>query len=155
MKNKKRSEQEIKTARLNVKYELKMLNASVEAKLNHLSLAKEEKNKFIGSIYLDSILLHFRNLYDFFCSKNYVMAKYFLQNKSWMPTKFKLYNKKLIDEINVYRSHITYARKMGEEKPKWEIETIRNEIIKVYKEFLDQLNPDERDKWKISKNKLK
>ena len=44
---KNRSGEEIKRARRYIKYELKMLNASVEAKLKHLSLDRKKRDKFI------------------------------------------------------------------------------------------------------------
>ena len=161
MTRKNRSDQEKKLGRRNVKYELQMLNAGVEAKVKHLCIPKEKRDAFIGSAFTDSILLHVRNLFDFFkhpSAKDYVRAKDFLQNKPWIPTKFKKIDNRLIKEINIYRSHISYSRKMGVEKPKWKVEELqemRDEIFEVYEEFVAKLPALERPNWKIqNKNKI-
>lgn len=153
MMRKNRSEQEKKLARRYVKYELRMLNAAVEAKLKHLSLDSKKRDKYIGSIYLDSILLHVRNLFEFLNRKpkdDYIRAMDFLDNKSWKPTKFKTINHVLITKIETYRSHLSYLRKIGEEMPKWKIKKMRDEIFEVFKEFVDQLPISERTNWKIN-----
>jgi len=156
MTRKIRSDQEKKLARGFVKYELKMLNAGVEAKLKHLRLSKENRDRFIGSVYTDSILLHVRNLYEFLIYTPYkdsIRAIDFLKNKSWESSELNLVNKALIEVINKYRSHPSYSRKMGEEKPKWKIKEMRDEINAAYQEFIEELPVPERSHWKIQSKK--
>jgi hypothetical protein len=148
----KRTELELKNARQYVKYELKMLNAGVEAKLKHLRLPNRKRNKYIGSIYLDSILLHIRNLFEFLNRKSkddYIRAIDFFDNTSWKPTKFKIINHKLIKEIEIYRSHLSFNRMIADKKPKWELKRMRDEIFEVFNEFVSQLPISERANWKI------
>ncbi|OGU45246.1 MAG: hypothetical protein A2000_03550 [Ignavibacteria bacterium GWB2_36_8] len=151
MTSKIRSPREI--TRINIKYELRMINVGTDVKSEHLKEKKkkkisEKRDDFIGSIYTDSILLHVRNLYYFFYSKKGAKAKDFLLHK-WMPTKFNKIDNKLIDDISIYRSHISKSRKMGDGKPKWEriIEKMRDEISKVYEEFREQLSHKELENW--------
>ncbi|HAB54097.1 MAG: hypothetical protein A2315_06470 [Ignavibacteria bacterium RIFOXYB2_FULL_35_12] len=155
MTRKIRSDQEKKLARRNVKYELNILNTIVEAKLKHLCLPKEERDASIGSAFMDSILLHVRNLFDFLehpPASDYVRAKDILQDK-WKPPKFKIINNNLMKEINNYRMHITYSRKMGEEKPDWDIKKMRDEINAAYQEFRKELPDPDRPLWKIQSKK--
>jgi len=151
MKTKVRSPREI--ARINVKYELRILNFAVDKKLEHLNNKRQNKRRdkkddFIGSVYNDSILLHVRNLFNFFYSEEGVKARDYLNNK-WKPTKFKTINKSIITKINIYRSHLSKSREMGTAKPIWErkIPKMRDEISEVYEEFREQLSLNEQPKW--------
>ena len=60
---------------------------------------------------------------------------------------------KLIKKTDTYRSHILYSRKVGEEKPKWKIRKMRDEIFEAYEEFIAQLPISERPNWKIQNKK--
>ena len=140
--------EEREKARDHIYYELRMLETAVNAYFDPL---RSRENPHIGSAFTDSILLHVRNLYEFFCGNpsenDDIVAAHFIANKddtTWATSKLGCISSNMKD-INKFRSHITYTR--TKYRMDWPRREMRDEIFNTYNEFLEKLSSDERPKW--------
>lgn len=96
----------------------------------------KEKN-----VYLESFLLHTRNIVDFLEGRKYesdIKCSDFGIEK----VDVNLPPRNTINEINLWLSHITKERMEEKEKPQWEYLTIRKEVNRCFGIFLNQLSSD-------------
>jgi len=142
--------QELELARSFVVYELRMLFASVDA---YFDPKRSRENACIGSAFTDSILLHVRNLYDFLTGEpkklDDIIAEHFVNrgyDSPWKSSKLT-YLESRMNDINKYRSHLTYSRRMGNDKPKFDTKKMRNVIAEAFQEFIEVLSNSERLQW--------
>ena len=130
-------------------YELRMFRGSVGA-LQNLQHPNPALQTTFRNATLESMLVHARNLLDFFCgapsAKDDIRAGHFVSKggSSWTSSKLG-FLKEHKDDINKHLSHLTFAR-VGE-KPQWEPSRIQTEIEAAYAEFLGLLPESERKAW--------
>ena len=102
----------------------------------------------IGNSLLESFLLHFRNLRDFFYPEKPhqydVLAEHFLVNwndkRPEMPETFS----KLRDNVNKRVAHISYKRLEFLNERDWPTQDMLNDVKKVWDSFYNGLTEDKR-----------
>jgi hypothetical protein len=117
-------------------YELWMFNETSKYFIPHGEETIKENN-----VYLESFLLHTRNIIDFLESRKYesdIKCSDFGIEK----IDVNLPSHNTINEINLWLSHITKERMEEKEKPQWEYLTIRKEVNRCFGIFLNQLPQD-------------
>jgi hypothetical protein len=116
-------------------YELWMFNETSKYLILHGEETTKEKN-----VYLESFLIHARNIIDFLEDKKYdndIRCSDFEIAK----VVINLPKNNTKTEINRWLSHITKER-IEKEKPDWEYSIIRDEVNKCFKNFLNELPND-------------
>ena len=111
-------------------------------------------NESLRNAILEAILLHTRNLLDFFIGKqpkqgkldeDSIRAGYFVNKECWWQSDKLSYTKSRKNDINQSLSHITFKRIEG--KYEWDLLKIKEEIEAAYNEFLLLLPVKDRVKW--------
>lgn len=150
-KNYEPSVQELEIARSSVLYELRMLISSTNT---YFDRSRSRDDPHIGSAFTDSILMHVRNLFVFLTykpsSKDDIVTGHFVKDVNgnpWSSSKLT-FIESCKDDINKYRSHLTYSRKMGKAKPEWNRKRMHDEIIDAFREFFELLPNSEWLYWK-------
>ncbi len=119
-------------------YELWMFNETDK----HLISLQSENNKVIeNNVYLESFLLHTRNIVDFLEDRKYdndIRCSDFGIER----INVNLPSNNTIKEINLWLLHNTKARMEEKEKPQWKYLIIRKEVNKCFGEFLNQISRD-------------
>ena len=148
----KPSREELDGAPSKFRYELWMFRESL-ALLNRMP---QPPNKVLYNVYMEVVLLHARNLLDFFTGKESekddIRASHFVssgehpQEGRWASSLMP-YLSEHKDDINKHLSHLTYRRVV--EKPEWNWRKIGEEIEAAYQEFLDRLPNTNRMVWKV------
>ena len=101
---------------------------------------------------LESLLVHTRNLYDFFygsaTKEDDIRAFHFIEGgqQSWRPA-IPEYLRTIQPRINKYLSHLTYSR--ISKRATWDWMRIATEINNTYEEFIEALPAAEVAQWKI------
>lgn len=104
----------------------------------------------ISTAVLDSLLIHARNLHDFFCRqatrKGDVTVGHLLpvQHANWHPSGMDTLATS-IDSINKLFTHLTYER--IDRDVSWHANRLREEIDAAFEQFLALLPESERDFW--------
>ena len=147
----KPSPEQLEGARKPILYELQMLNAVVDMSVD---CSRSRERPELGSALTDSALLDARNLYHFLTDtpspkkKDDIVSGHFLRNKDgtpWTSSKLGLV-KSYIEDINKFRSHLTYTRIALSDR-RWPLPEIRDEIDAAFREFLALLPDSERLHW--------
>jgi len=116
-------------------YELWMFN---ETSKYLVLLQSQENKKKENNVYLESFLLHTRNIVHFLEDRKYdsdIKCSDFGIEK--VDVNLSPHN--TINEINLWLSHITKERIEEKEKPQWEYLTIRKEVNRCFRVFLNRL----------------
>ena len=118
----------------------------------HINLSGEYATigKAVHNETLESLLIHTRNLFDFFYGPEIpnddIRAFHFIEKSVlWRPSKSE-YLEEIKPSINKHLTHLTYSRIQGKE---WDWKKIALEINEAYKEFLEALPYEEVGNWKI------
>lgn len=143
--------QELSEAPKKFLYELNMFRAAVNANIGLPQSSKKIDRNILLNATLESVLLHARNLLDFFCRepwKDDIRAFHFLpkQDALWKSSKLA-YLSSIRNDINKHLSHLTYKRVA--KKAEWDLVRISKEIEEAFKEFLAILPEKERENWII------
>jgi hypothetical protein len=100
---------------------------------------------------LESLLVHVRNLFDFFYGgetvKDDMRAFHFVRGGMLWQAPKSAYLERMRPRINKHLSHLTYSRVLT--KPSWNLMQIQAETEKANKKFLDALPDEEVDQWKV------
>jgi len=144
-----KSEQELQQASVHVKYELDMLAAMI----SFLSKGLGGTDCFTWNAYLESFVLHVRNLIDFFYLPKKsrfddILAEDFVTNvPQWKEDRLGL-KSPLMDEaktrVDKLAAHLTYKRLTLD--PKWKFADIRADLQHVFNCFFNHLPPG-RTAW--------
>ena len=129
-------------------YELNMFRNAIDA--HNLNWRNPSVQVIFDNVTLESLLLHARNLFDFFnggaTDKDDMRAFHFIKGKEfWQSSKLQ-YLKTVRPEINKHLSHLTYSR--VSRKPRWKWRKIAQEIEEAYKEFLEALPDEDVPQWR-------
>lgn len=117
-------------------YESWMFNSLVEYLITPVT---SEKDDMLHNAYLESFLIHTRNIVDLLENQKYpsdVKCSDF--NVNTQVVRLPKGNSK--QEINLWLAHITKER-VEKEKPTWKFLEIKNEVNGCLKNFLIQLPP--------------
>jgi len=124
-------------------YELvNLLNIEILRKVNW---SNENSRQISINIFVDNILLHSRNLFEFFYDNNakktnFAYANHFIPNwKEIRPIKTEQI-KQMEKRINNECTHLTYKRLVGIEHNGWILNDLRLDFFNVVKIFLDNLS---------------
>ncbi len=136
-------------ARNIVKYELCMFRMASRMWLDE---DRPRDDAYLGSALLDSALLHTRSLLEFltkYPNSDSVVARDFLDSDSdWKSSGLSLekaYNK----EINIFRSHISWARINSSWTWEDKLPGIVNDIETAFTGFIRALPDEEQSAWHI------
>lgn len=159
----KPSYEELQKSPPRVVYELKMFFASLNAcsklhQLCHKALNEggtwTQEDDDLRKSTLESTLLHARNLLDFLTGnptrKDDIRAAHFLPNSEdcwWKSNKLELLSTRR-DDLNFSISHLTY-RRTTKDRPKWDLQTIADEVHAAFDEFISLLPKSEQSRWKL------
>jgi hypothetical protein len=144
-----RTEDELKNAASDVKYEIQMLRAAAKYVWSGISSPKGEET----DLFLEAFLLHYRNLCAFLCpniqrtsSDDVIASDFFVDSreaKDVVDSSELGRDKARIDKL---LSHISYSRAeyaAGGEKD-WDTDEMKLRIERGIKEFLRCLPPERR-----------
>ena len=141
---------ELKGAPSKFYYEYDMFIMATEAnsKLRH---DHPDIQSMINNVTLESLLVHARNLLDFFCGNTTdaddIRAFHFIPGSPpWRSSKLS-YLSSLKKDINKYLSHLTYSRVI-KKKPNWNWGRIRKEVEAAHEEFIKKLPDSEKANWR-------
>ena len=120
---------------------------------NPYSIGTGDNNPKCSAI-LESFLLHARNIRDFLCNDGSrhpddVFASQFVQSSdTWKKNRPPLgsYLAQNRDRLNKMLAHISDDRLGYMAAPKWQVATIFNELIAIWRAFVAAL-PPERSDW--------
>jgi len=139
----RRTEQELKDASGHVKYEIDMLVGT----MSFLSKPAAETHWIASSAYLESLVLHLRNLIDFFytpSTRDDIVAEHFVaQWTADCPVMSPLLDDAK-ERANKLCAHLTYTRLHMDKT--WEWAAIWAELKQVIRCFVSHL-PAERKPW--------
>lgn len=128
-------------------YELRMFRIATDA----LADPSVQSNPALKNVIIESVLIHARNLHDFFSgnesSNDDMIAGHFVRKPNgtaWKSSKLT-FIASCKGDINKALSHLTYTRVKF--KPAWDIDRIRQDVEKAYVEFLAFLPVTESPKW--------
>jgi hypothetical protein len=146
-----------------IKYEWNMLDSLLAR--NYL----KTQDTVLDNALLESFLIHFRALFDFFMTKpcNYkdhegfdddISAEQYFDledngKNPWHKIKGKLFKEtkagKWEKKINKYLAHLTSSRREG--KQRWPLDLLYAEVVLARKIFLDSVDVRVKDWFKIEK----
>jgi hypothetical protein len=146
------TDQQRETARQHVVFELRMLREV--ARLHddaRRRMAGDAASMCLVSALRDSALLHTRNLHDFFLvppTRDDIVASDFLDpaHVGWRADSLLASVAEGIDDINKFRSHLTYTR--TERTRTWPLDVFMNEIDAAVSDFLLHMTEAEREAWR-------
>jgi hypothetical protein len=137
-----------------------MLHGAITAFESRLG---DRSNPCIRSAFVDSALLHARNLFDFLTGhlrkrapkEDQILAAHFIGDKNTpvcQPGKLSCV-KSHVRRINEFRSHLSHKRLPEPRKVDWSVALveIRSGIDEAFREFIGVLPVLERDRWKKDK----
>lgn len=149
-----RTGEELKEASKHLYYELWMFESMETA----ITDCKPE-NPAQSYAFLESFLLHARNLMDFYYPRKSsrkdhdddVIVTHYVDEKDWDVNKEFLSDMRI--RINKMLAHLTYHRvKVSPDKKRWPIIEIKQMIESTTKKFIDDVSPDVLDEvWKQKK----
>ncbi len=141
-----RTEEEIQVASQHVKYELDMLAATT----SFLSKGPGGTDQVTWNAYLESFLLHLRNLIDFYYlsgePKDYILAEHYVGNVTqWGVDRPKMTPllKDAQKRVNNFANHLTYKRLVWDKK--WSFADISAHLEKLRSCFIRHLPPNRKD----------
>lgn len=123
---------------------INLLNIEI---LNRVNWLDETSKQISINISVDNILLHSRNLFEFFYDEkakktNFAYANQFISNwKELKPNKTEQI-KQMQKRVNNECSHLTYNRFISIEHKSWNLYQLKMDFLKVTKIFLDNLSPE-------------
>jgi hypothetical protein len=117
-------------------------------------------NDSLRSAILETVLLHARNLLEFFTGdqpiigrldEDSIRAGHFVKGSTWWKSSKLSHTKSRKTDINKSLSHLTFKR--IKENYKWDdLPKIKGEIEASYIEFLNLLPDEDRAKWPPPEN---
>ncbi len=143
--------------RTHVVYELRLLREVVDAhtaamgggQTPAIDVISRRRAMCTISALRDSALMHLRTLYEFFTkntlTRDDMAASDYFGDSSWSPSSELVELSKAIEDINKFRSHLTYTR--TDRSRAWSLESFMHEIERAFDGFLQALDDDERDRW--------
>lgn len=145
------SDDDLESAAELIEYERYMLVGSHMALTNARS--EFDVESFVHNSFLESFLLHCRNLWEFFDSnsgRDGILAKHYADG--WRPAVSLDPARRAA--LNVRLTRLTYDRLEYEQsEEEWAVDEMLIDVIAVFNQFLDSLTP-ERKLWFLSKYEI-
>ena len=139
-----------------VYYELSMFIETCK-RLYEIS-RQDSQDQFLTNVYLQSFLIHSRNLRDFLTrSRNdrgvhtddVLAVDFFSGSEKWSPPDVPPYLKENRIRLNRSLAHLSYDRLVFHSDKDWAIHTVREEIKGLWENFFAALT-EEKQAWFIS-----
>ncbi len=148
----RRTNEELRKARIHISYELRALDAAFRLMLKPGVQHTFEESRLL----LEAFLIHVRTLVDFFyvdsTNKDDMIAQDFLPSSTdWAAKRptFPVNLKELRTAINKLLAHLSYSRrKYAEEEWQWKI-ILRSHLLETAKTFKDCLPDELWEGWEV------
>jgi hypothetical protein len=145
-----KTKEELEQASKHVKYELDMMAAMT----SFLSKGPKGTDQATWNAYLESFVLHVRNLIEFYSrsedTNHYIVAEHYVSdvNKWKGRPDFTPLLEDANRRVNNFATHLTYNRLTW--RKDWEFAAIAADLEKVRICFLDHLPPDRKDWFELA-----